>query len=176
MAKTDIPRVLLDTSALIAVIKGEPNSEHVDGLLDMLDRGEVQVVESVIVLGEVFKTSDDKDKDVRVRYDAELQKIRSLLESRDVLLLDVTKPIVQKATEYRRDHRMKLPDAVHLATAVLNRCDWLVTYDRDFSQHLDELRVVQLNHVDEPRDLPWRHRVEDGLFPYPGRDNVIQMP
>ena len=36
MAKTEIPRVLLDSSALIAVIKNEPNAEHIDGLLDML--------------------------------------------------------------------------------------------------------------------------------------------
>ena len=176
MAKTDVPRVLLDSSALIAVIKGEPNSEHVDGLLNMLDRKEVQLVESVIVLGEVFKLSDHKDQAVRARYDAELHKIRSLLESREVLLLDVTKPIVQKATRYRRDHGMRLPDAVHLATAVLNRCDWLVTYDRDFSQHLDGVRVVQLNHVGEPRDLPWQRHVEEGLFPYPVGDSFIQMP
>lgn len=34
--------------------------------------------------------------------------------------------------EYRLAHGMKVPDAVHLATAVLNRCDWLVTLDDDF--------------------------------------------
>lgn len=143
MARTDIPRALLDTSALIAVIKDEPNAEHVDGLLAMLDLGEVQLVESVIILGEVYKPPDHKDLAVRARHSAKLQQIRSLLESREVVLLDVTQPIVRKATEYRRDHGMKLPDAVHLATAALNRCDWLVTFDMGFPERLAGPKVIR---------------------------------
>lgn len=179
MARTEIPRVLLDSSALIAVIKDEPNSEHIDGLLGMLDRKEVELVESVIVLGEVYKPSEHKDASVRERHDTKLRQVRSLLESRDVLLLDVTRPIVQRAMEYRRERRdrvMKLPDAVHLATAALNRCDWLVTFDRDFPLHIDGLKVVRLDHVNKPRDLPWQRHVEERLFDHLEDDNVIEMP
>ncbi|UFU03847.1 PIN domain-containing protein [Ruania suaedae] len=175
MAKSETPRVLLDSSALIAVIKDEPNADHVEGLLGMLDRGEVQLVESVVALAEVYKPSDHKDSAVRDRHDTKLQQIRLLLESRTVLLLDVTQPIVRKATEYRRDYRMKLPDAVHLATAALNDCDWLVTFDRDFPERLGGLKVVRLDHAEEPRDLPWRCQVEESLFDYPTGENVIQL-
>lgn len=31
---------------------------------------------------------------------------------------------------------MKLPDAVNLDTAALNRCNWLITFDRDFPLHV----------------------------------------
>lgn len=176
MATSETPRVLLDSSALIAIIKDEPNAEHVDGLLDMLARGEVQLIESVIVLAEVFKPSDHKEQALREQHDAQLQHIRSLLQSREVALLDVTPPIARKATEYRLGYRMKLADAVHLATAVLNRCDWLVTYDMDFPQNLVGPKVVRLDHGAEPTTLPWRHHVEDHLFSMPAGDNVIRMP
>lgn len=176
MAKSEIPCVLLDSSALIAVIKDEPNSEHIDGLLDMLARGEVRLYESVIVMGEVYKTSDSNDPRERDQHAAKLQQIRSLLESQQVVQLDVTAPIVRKATEFRRQWAMKLPDAIHLATAVLNGCDWLVTFDRDFPEQVDGLRLVRLNHVNEPWDLPWQRPVEASLFDYTEQDNVIQLP
>lgn len=51
----------MDSSTRIAVIKNEPNSEHIDGLLDMLDRNEVELVESVVVLDEEYKPSEHKD-------------------------------------------------------------------------------------------------------------------
>lgn len=164
MAMSETPRVLLDASALIAVIKDEPNAHHVDDLLTMLDRGEVQLVESVIILGEVFKSSTDPDTAKRERHETRLQAIRSLLESRDVLLLDVTAPIVRKATEYRLGRGMKLPDAIHLATAALNRCDWLVTYDRDFPEALEKPQIVRLNHNGEPLNLPWTRKEDVALF------------
>lgn len=176
MAKTDIPRVLLDSSALIAVIKNEPNSEHIDGLLDLLERGEVQLYESVIVMGEVYKASDSKDPAERDRHAAELGRIRSLLESQQVIQLDVTSPIVRKATEYRLQRSMKLPDAVHLATAVLNSCDWMVTFDDDFPEQVDGLTVVRLNHINEAHDLPWQRPVETSLFDHLEGDTVVQFP
>lgn len=176
MAKSEIPRVLLDSSALIAVIKGEPNSEHIDGLLDMLARGEVQLYESVIVMGEVYKASDSKNPKERDRHEVKLEQIRSLLQSQEVVQLDVTSPIVRKATEYRIQRGMKLPDALHLATAVLNGCDWLVTFDRDFPEQVDGLKLVRLDHVNEARDLPWQRPVEESLFDHLEDDNVIQFP
>ncbi|KNX37135.1 type II toxin-antitoxin system VapC family toxin [Luteipulveratus halotolerans] len=175
MAKTEIPRVLLDSSALIAVIKNEPNAEHIDGLLDMLAQGEVQLYESVIVMGEVYKPPDSTSPAERDRHMAKLDQVRSLLQSQQVVQLDVTAPVVRKATEYRLQLAMKLPDALHLATAVLNGCDWLVTFDRDFPEQVDGLKVVRLNYVDEPRDLPWQRPVEATLFDHLGDDNVIPL-
>lgn len=142
----------------------------------MLDRKEVQLVESVVIFAEVYKQSENKNPAVRDVHDEKLKDIRLLLESQEVHLLDVTRPVIRQATEYRRDYRMKVPDAVHLATAVLNRCDWLVTYDGDFPAHFDGLKVVRLDHVSETRELLWRHHVEERLFELPARDNVIQMP
>lgn len=178
MATSSRPRVLLDASALISVIKDEPVAARVDGLLAMLDRGEAELVESVLIFGEVFKPSDSKDPGQRQAQNATLAAIRSRLESREVMLLDVTAPVVRKATEYRLSHGLKLPDAVHLATAVLNRCDWLVTLDRDFPQMPGVLKVFRLEDLaDACIKLPWDVAVQDSLFDGESRpDNVIEFP
>ena len=65
MAKSDKPRILMDSSALLAVIKDEPGADRLDGLLEMIGRGDAELVESVIVLGEVFKQSDAADETER---------------------------------------------------------------------------------------------------------------
>ncbi len=178
MATSSRPRVLLDASALIAVIKDEPVASRVNGLLAMLDRVEAELVESVMIFGEVFKPSDAKEPGQRQQQDAKLAAIRSRLESREVVLLDVTAPVVRKATEYRLSHGLKLPDAIHLATAVLNRCDWLVTLDRDFPQLPGVLKVFRLKDLSDPSvRLPWDVAVQDSLFaPEVRPDNVVEFP
>lgn len=174
MAKSDKPRVLMDSSALLAVIRDEPGADRLDGLLEMIGRGDAELVESVIVLGEVFKQSDAADETKRQRHNEKLVNIRRLLESRVVLLLDVTPPIVKKATEFRQNKKpKKLPDAIHLATAVLNRCDWLVTFDDDFPD-VDGLRTFRWVQLRDPQvSLPWAIAVQESLFPEPS--NVVPV-
>ncbi len=173
MAKSDLKRVLLDSSALIAWIRGEPAAQRIAGLIEMIDREEALLVESVIVLAEVYKRSTAPDEAERIRQDGTLDRIRAKLESRDVMLLDVTPPVARKVTELRRAHKLKLPDATHLATALLNKCDWLVTLDSDFPQ-LDGLRVFRMELLDASASLPWDVPVQAELFDVPG--NVISLP
>lgn len=172
MAKIETKRVLLDSSALIAWINGEPAAGRIAGLIDMIDRGDAQLVESVLVLAEVYKRSTASDKAERHRQNAKLSLIRARLESRDVALLDVTAPVARKATEYRVNHNLKVADATHLATAVLNRCDWLVTLDRDFPQ-LDGLRIFRMELLDPTAELPWDLSVQESLFA--GADSVLPL-
>lgn len=110
MANSDAPRVLLDSCALLAVIKNEPGSERLDGLMAMIDRGKAQLVASVLVLGEVYKRSDDDDEAERARRDHKLEEIRKLLKSREVMLLDVTPPVIEKATDFRLAHKPESTD------------------------------------------------------------------
>jgi len=163
----------MDACALIAIIKDEAGAQRLDGLMDMITRGEAQLVESVQILAEVFKKSDATRLDVRALQDMKLTNIRALLESRDVQLLDVTPPIVRKATEFRQLMNMKLPDAVHLATAVLNKCDWMVTFDGKFPE-VDGMRVFRRERlVDTSFSLPWDLPVQEALPLVPS--NVVQL-
>jgi predicted nucleic acid-binding protein len=180
MARTDPPRVLIDACGLIAIIKDEPGAERLDGLLNMIDRHEVQLVESVQILAEVYRKSTAEDPATRDRQDTKLANIRALLESRDVELLDVTLPIIRKATEYRRLMPMKLPDAVYLATAQLNKCDWMVTFDGIFPE-VDGMKIFRREHlVEKSFDIPWDLPGQDALPLEPATgdelpDNVVPL-
>jgi len=163
----------MDACALIAIIKNEPDAERLDGLMEMLDQGDAHLVESVQILAEVYKKSDADDPAARRHQDAKLENIRARLESCDVELLDVTLPIVRKATEFRQKYGLKLPDATHLATAVLNKCDWLVTFDVQFPD-IDGMRTFRMKHlIDASVGLPWETEIQDALPILP--DNVVPL-
>lgn len=176
MAKSDLKRVLIDSCALLAFIKGEPAAARLIPLMGLVDRGEVQLVASVLTLAEVYKQSTAPDEAERNRQNAKLKHIRLKLEARETLLLDVTIPIARKATEYRIAHRMKVPDAVHLATAVLNRCDWLVTLDDDFPLAVEGVQVVRTELLSEDAALPWAGQsLQLALFTDHDAGNVVEF-
>ncbi len=160
MAKIEQARIaMLDTSVLLAWIKGEPECDRVADLLDFIDRGQARLVESTIILAEVYKRPTDKDK-----WGPKMDMVLAKLRSREVTLLDVTRPVVERAAEYRMVHKLKTPDAVHLATAVLNRCDWLVTLDQDFPAEVEGVRVFNLRRTTPSTPLPWVVPLQDDLF------------
>lgn len=164
MARTDPPRVLIDACVLIAIIRGEDRAHRLLSLMEMIDKKGAQLVESVQILAEVYKKSTATRLDQRALEDHKLDDIRARLVSRDVELLDVTLPISMRATEYRQVYGMKLPDAVHLATAVLNRCDWFVTFDGKFPD-IQGLKTFRLGHMQNRSvSLPWEGPVQGELF------------
>lgn len=155
-------RVLLDSSALIAVVSGEPGAEQLSGLLDMLDRGEAQLVASVLTLSEVYRRSSDGNARRRDSYNARLDQVRARLEAPATELLDVTLPVARKATELRGTYRLATVDAVHVATAILNRCDWIVSFDRKFPS-LPQLQLFDMARVHSGVSLPWVRPIQDVL-------------
>ena len=45
-------------------------------------------------------------------------------------LVPLTRDVMDRATKIRADYRFKTPDAIHLAAAVVARCDAFLTNDR----------------------------------------------
>jgi predicted nucleic acid-binding protein len=123
-----IGSALLDASALIGFIKGEPEFACLKSLLAAVDRGEITLVESTAILAEV-QPAHTKDTDVDVRG---RDGVRALLESPATQLVDVSTAVARKAGELRAERGMKTWDAVHLATAVLARVDVLIVRDGKF--------------------------------------------
>lgn len=129
MGKPDNPkRVLLDASALIGVIKGEPEFECLKSLLAAVDRRVIKLVESTAMLTEVLaKHQRDTPRHVQARVTA-----RALLESRETELIDVSAVVARKAGDLRVEYGLDTWDAIHLATAVLARVDLLFMRDHKF--------------------------------------------
>jgi predicted nucleic acid-binding protein len=57
-----------------------------------------------------------------------------LLWSGAVTLLPITRDILIRTADLRKMAQLKLPDAIHLVSAILNDCKFLVTGDADFKK------------------------------------------
>lgn len=151
MAKPNRPRVLLDACALLCWIKDEPENGFMAPLMDFIDEGHAQIVESTIIFAEVYRPPKETE-----HWGPRMETVLETLRSRSVELCDVSRPVAEKAAAYRLKYKLHSPDAIHLATAVLNNCDWLVTKDRDFKvPEVDGTKIFVLRSIEDPRDLPW---------------------
>ena len=54
--------------------------------------------------------------------------------SAEVLLLEITPDVVEKATELRAHLNLKTPDAIHLASAILVQASAFLTADRSLAR------------------------------------------
>lgn len=143
-----ISSALLDASALIGVIKGDPEFKCLRSLLAAVDREDVTLVESTAILAEVVpEHPTDVSRDAR-------EKVRALLESEATQLVDVSTSVARKAGGLRVKHGLKTWDAVHLATAILAGVDVVIVRDHKFPKG-----VYEGVYVTGPFDLD-----EDKLF------------
>ncbi len=110
-------RLLLDTNVIIGFLKGE---KRVVRFLDKRLKEDAVLFVSQITRMEILSYHGLSKKD-----EAE---IKEFLADTQILMLE---PRVEaKAVAIRREHRLKLPDAVIVATASINNCV-LVTCDLD---------------------------------------------
>jgi predicted nucleic acid-binding protein len=76
-----------------------------------------------------------------------------LLWSGFVALIPVNRDILIETAALRAVGRFKLPDAVHLVSAVRVRCRFFVSADRDFDKMPEGMERVNCDHDDLPRLL-----------------------
>ena len=119
--------VLVDTAPWIYVLESHPQfADRFVGLFEAAAKGHVLIALSTITLAEVltgpFKAGQTA---LAKRYE------KALLQYR---VVDVSVPIAALAAQLRAQYRLKLPDALQLATALDMGANALVTHDRDFSQ------------------------------------------
>ena len=119
--------VLVDTAPWIYVLESHPQfADRFVGLFEAAAKGHVLIALSTITLAEVltgpFKAGQTA---LAKRYE------KALLQYR---VVDVSAPIAALAAQLRAQYRLKLPDALQLATALDMGATALVTHDRDFSQ------------------------------------------
>ena len=119
--------VLVDTAPWIYVLESHPQlADRFVGLFEAAAKGQVLIALSTNTLAEVltgpFKAGQTA---LAKRYE------KALLQYR---VVDVSAPIAALAAQLRAQYRLKLPDALQLATALDIGAAALVTHDRDFSQ------------------------------------------
>nr|WP_254184727.1 PIN domain-containing protein [Micrococcus luteus] len=161
---------MLDSCALLAWIKGEPEVEVMGVLLNLFEASKAQLVVSCAIFAEVYKPAPEG-----ATWQPQMEAVQRKLRSRDVETVDVSEPIATLAAKYRVEHGMGGMDSLHLATAVRSRCNWLITKDHKFPTQVENLRVWDV-HKCAANDLPWMaspEAMQPGLFDEPS--NVIKF-
>lgn len=143
MARPDhVGRVLLDSSCLLGLIKGDEFYRPLASLMTSVARGETVLVESSAIFAEVLPEHGGGDAKRR-------GEILTLLQSVEVQLVDVSVLIARKAGDLRVEHGLQTWDAVHLATSILAGVDVLFVRDHRFPTGT----VVEGVYVSEPHDI-----------------------
>ena len=118
-------RVYLDANVFIYALEGTaPLMQAVLPLFRLIDSGDCAAVTSELTLAEVLV------RPIRSGDDALVQRYERLLRSRSSFeVVPVQLDVWRRAAALRATTRLRLPDAVHLATAQAEGCDLVVRND-----------------------------------------------
>lgn len=135
-------RVYLDTNVFIYALEGYPDFvDELTELFESLDEGNLSAVTSELTLAEVLvRPFIDRNIERQTAYQQALQSsdvLEVVLVSRDVLI---------EAARLRSIANLRLPDAIHGATARLTRCETFLTNDRQLLA-IPDIEVVLLSEV-----------------------------
>jgi len=118
--------VLVDTAPWIYLLEDHAEfAPHFLGLFEAAERGQIQLALSTVTLAEVltgpFKAGQTA---LAKRYETALGAYQ---------VVPLSAAIASLAAQLRVQYRLKLPDAVQLASALEIGAAALITHDRDFS-------------------------------------------
>ncbi len=138
---TGIATLALDSAPLIYYIEEEPRYlSLLTPIVDAIDEGRITCYASTIVLLEVLvKPLREHDEALAREYQ------ETLLHSR-LRLVTVTATIAQEAARLRARYRLKTPDAIHIATALVHRVDALLTNEPAWKR-VKEVPIVVLEEL-----------------------------
>jgi predicted nucleic acid-binding protein len=126
--------IVLDSAPIIYLLEDHPRyRRRFQPIFDSHAAGHVRFAVATITIAEVLTGPLTAGEEMLAR------RYRSILESWQVIDLDAD--IAESAARMRALFRLKLADAVQVASAIAINADALVTHDRDFS------RVAGLNVI-----------------------------
>ncbi|MCI0489353.1 MAG: type II toxin-antitoxin system VapC family toxin [Blastocatellia bacterium] len=121
-------KVYLDTNIIVYAIEGyELYAASIQAILDAMDSGDIVAATSELTIAEVLvKPKQDQNEMLVNAY-------RYFLRSTAALsVVPISRSILEEAAQIRASSNLKLPDAIHLATASAQGCDSFLTNDRAF--------------------------------------------
>jgi len=125
----DNATVLLDTNPIIYVLDGHPLSSRFEPIFADVEAGRISALVTPVTLAEVVSGP------LRAGKEALAQRYRSVLtDAPGWSLRTLDADIAVLAARLRLRHRLRLPDAIQLATAVHEGCHALISHDRDFGK------------------------------------------
>lgn len=132
---TDQPnrRVYVDSNVLIYAVEGVPTTAGpAKKLIEFLRTHRSMMFTSELSLAEVLAPS--KGRGAWPLHMKQRVYLDLLIWSDAVTLLPVTRDILIRTADLRRTISLKLPDAIHLMSAIRSECGFIVTGDADFKK------------------------------------------
>lgn len=123
-------KVYLDTNIIIYAVEGFADlANQIRALLTAMDAAEIVALTSELTVAEVLvKPFKDGNQSAQQAY-------RTFLTPTPALqLVSVSRTILEEAARLSATTPLRLPDAIHLATANLNGCDSFLTNDDLFKR------------------------------------------
>lgn len=122
-------RVYLDANFFIYVVELYPPMETVlREIVRMLDAGDATGVTSAITLAEVLpgpRRAGNQAVEARFR--------EMISDASGLLVAPVSDAVISASADIRVDLNVRLIDAIHIATARANSCDYLLTNDKSLA-------------------------------------------
>ena len=134
--------VYLDTNVIIYVVEGFSDvAAQIRSLLSAMDDAEIVALTSELTIAEVLaKPFKDENETVQQAYKTFLMPTPMLQ------LAPATRDVLEEAARVRATTHLKLPDAIHLATAKLSGCDSFLTND-DLFKRVEERNIKILSEM-----------------------------
>lgn len=132
----------LDAAPLIYYIEDHPTYRKiVDPFFDAMERGEITVVTSSLTLLETLVLP------IRRSDQALAQKYRDvLLDTEGLVMIDFSQTILEEAAKLRAFHNVRTPDAIQIATAIVESADFFLTNDKKLPS-LPNLTMLVVDNI-----------------------------
>jgi predicted nucleic acid-binding protein len=106
--------------------------------------GSVSVIVSVITEAELLVRPE------RAGDQNAIQRIGDLLSEPGIEVVEVTRRMARRAAALRSHNRLKLPDAIIVATAIETRCEAILGNDHAWAAHPVDVNYILLDELIRP--------------------------
>lgn len=133
-----------DTNVFIQL--GERSDIELQRFVERVANSESRVVTSEMTLAEILVKPKQQERGDLVEFYEDLLVTRPLLE-----VVPVSRPILRRSADLRAsDVSTKLPDAIHVATAIETGCHWVLSSDKRLRvpSPLRQVGIEQLQEID----------------------------
>ena len=135
-------RLLLDTNAFIYFLGGEePYSGALVPIFRRVQAGDLILMVSVITEAELLVRPERDSNDVA------RERIADLLSEEGIYVVAVDRRIARRAAALRGRDRLKLADAIIVATAIETACEAVLGNDGEWSRRVVNIPFVRLDDM-----------------------------
>ena len=122
-------RLYLDTAPVIYVVEQVPDFS--EKILHYIQKPDIELVVSDLTWMECRVKPLTENKETRLAdYDKFFSQ--SVIE-----IVELSRRVLERAAHFRSQYNIKTPDAIHLAAAIISKCDIFLTNDRRLERFKD---------------------------------------